>query len=95
MMERPTQIPDDLLACQEMLRGLMERIRDLERLLLDLEHQLEQTCSTTDELQRSYACLKEEYVAIKRLFFGPRRERLPEAAGQLHLFDDRAGSRLE
>jgi transposase len=90
MMERPTQIPDDLPACQEMLRGLTERVRELERLLLDLEHQLEQTCSTNDELQRSYACLKEEYLAIKRLFFGPRRERLPEAAGQLHLFDDGA-----
>jgi transposase len=90
MMERPTQIPDDLPACQEMLRGLMERIRELERLLLDLEHQLEQTCSTSDELERSYACLKEEYLALKRLVFGPRRERLPEAAGQLHLFDDGA-----
>ena len=96
MMEHPTHIPDDLPACQEMLRGLMERIRELERLLLDLEHQLEQTCSTTDELQRSYACLKDEYLALKRLFFGPRRERLPEAAGQLHLFEDeRTGSRLE
>jgi transposase len=90
MMERPTQIPDDLPACQEMLRGLLERIHELERLLLDLEHQLEQTCSTNDELQRSYACLKEEYLGLKRLFFGPRRERLPEAAGQLHLFDNEA-----
>jgi transposase len=87
MMEQPDPIPDDLPACQEMLRGLLERIRELERLLLDLEHQLEQTCSTTDELQRSYACLKEEYLALKRLLFGPKRERLPEASGQLHLFD--------
>src|SRR5215472_13098045 len=38
-------------------------------------------------LQRSYACLKEEYLALKRLLFGPRRERLPEAPGQGHLFD--------
>ncbi len=90
MMERPDPIPDDLPACQEMLRGLLERIRELERLLLNLEHQLEQTCSTTDELQRSYACLKEEYLALKRLLFGPKRERLPEAPGQLHLFDDGA-----
>jgi transposase len=90
MMERTDPIPDDLPACQEMLRGLLERIRELERLLLDLEYQLEQTCSTTDELQRSYACLKEEYLALKRLLFGPKRERLPEAPGQLHLFDDHA-----
>ena len=38
-------------------------------------------------LQRSFACLKEEYLALKRLLFGPRRERLPEAPGQQHLFD--------
>ena len=80
-------------ACKEMLSGLPERIRELERLLLDLEHQLEQTCSTNDELQRSYVCLKVEYLALERVFFGPRRERLPEAAGQLHLFDDVARRR--
>jgi transposase len=86
-MEHSEDIPDDLAACQERLRAVLERIRELERLLADLEHQLEQTCSTTEELKRSYACLKEEYLALKRLFFGPKRERLPEAAGQLHLFD--------
>jgi transposase len=89
-MEHSEDIPDDLAACQERLRAVLERIRELERLLVDLERQLEQTCSTTDELQRSYACLKEEYLALKRLFFGPKRERLPEAPGQLHLFDDGA-----
>src|SRR5262249_10930872 len=47
----------------------------------------DQTCATSEELQRSYACLKEEYLALKRLLFGPRRERLPEAPGQGHLFD--------
>ena len=44
--------------------------------------------ATTEELQRAYTCLKEEYLALKRLLFGPRRERLPEAPGQQHLFDD-------
>ena len=60
----------------------------------DLECQLDETCATTEELQRSYACLKEEYLALKRLLFGPRRERLPEAPGQGHLFDtEPAGER--
>src|SRR5271166_6327931 len=80
MMEHLDQIPDDLPTCQERLRALLERFHDLER-------QLEETCSTTEELQRSYSCLKEEYLTLKRMLFGPRRERLPEAPGQQHLFD--------
>jgi transposase len=88
MTEHLDQIPDDLPTCQERLRAVLERLHELERLLRDLERQLEETCSTTEELQRSYACLKEEYLALKRLFFGPRRERLAEDPGQLHLFDD-------
>jgi transposase len=49
--------------------------------------QLDELVATTEELQRSYDCLKEELLALKRLVFGPRRERLPEAPGQQHLFD--------
>jgi transposase len=48
----------------------------------------------TEEQRRSYECLKEEYLALKRLFFGPRCERLPEAPGQLHLFDADVSSSL-
>src|SRR5271157_4135435 len=87
MTEHLDQIPDDLPTCQERLRAVLARLHDLESQLRDLERQLEETCSTTEELQRSYSCLKDEYLALKRLFFGPRRERLPEAPGQQHLFD--------
>jgi len=80
MTEPIDPIPDDLPACQDRLRAALERLRDL-------EHQLDELVATTEELQRSYACLKEEYLALKRLLFGPRRERLPEAPGQQHLFD--------
>jgi transposase len=80
MVEQSPTIPDDLAACQALLRAVLERLKDLER-------QLDETCATTEELQRSYACLKEEYLALKRLFFGPRRERLTEDPGQQHLFD--------
>jgi transposase len=80
MTEPIDPIPNELPACQEQLRAALERIRDLER-------QLDELVATTAELQRSYDCLKEELLALKRLVFGPRRERLPEAPGQLHLFD--------
>jgi transposase len=88
MTEHLDPIPDDLPTCQQRLRAAIERLYHLERLLHDLERQLDETCATTEELQRSYACLKEEYLALKRLLYGPRRERLPEAPGQQHLFDN-------
>src|SRR5262249_56704899 len=40
-----------------------------------------------EDLQRSDAGVREEYVAWKGLLFGPGRERRPEAPGQAHLFD--------
>jgi hypothetical protein len=87
MMERAAQIPDDLPACQELLRSVLEQLREMEVRLGDLKHQLDETCATNGELQRSYDCLKEQYKAMKRLWLGPRRERLTEAPGQQHLFD--------
>src|SRR5260370_13300482 len=87
MMEPPDQIPHDLPSCQELLRGLLQQLHELECQLGDLKRQLDETCATNGELQRSYDCLKEQYIALKRLCFGPRRERLAEAAGQQHLFD--------
>jgi transposase len=83
MTEHLDQIPDDLATCQELLRALFQRLHDLER-------QLEEIIATTGDLTASYECLKEEYLTLKRLLFGPRRERLPEAPGQQHLFDDPA-----
>jgi transposase len=86
MTEQFDPIPDDLPTCQERLRAVLEQLHHMEQQLHDLERQLDETCATTEELQRSYACLKEEYLTLKRMFFGPRSERLPEAPGQLHLF---------
>ena len=87
MAEHSPSIPDDLATCQAQLRAVLEQHAALLQRFHDLERQFDETCATTDELRRSYACLKEEYLALKRLLFGPRRERLPEAPGQGHLFD--------
>src|SRR5947209_355633 len=86
MAEHSPPIPDDLATCQAQLRAVLEQHAALLQRFHDLERQLDETCATTEELQRSYACLKEEYLALKRLLFGPRRERLPEDPGQGHLF---------
>jgi transposase len=61
----------------------LARIADLERLLDELT-------ATTEERERAFDCLKEELLKLKRMMFGPRRERLPEAPGQGHLFDEAA-----
>jgi hypothetical protein len=94
MVEHPPPIPRDLESCQAQLRAVLEQHAALLQRFHDLEHQLDETCATTEELQRSYACLKEEYLALKRLMFGPRRERLPEAPGQGHLFDTATAASL-
>src|SRR3954447_16767846 len=85
MAEHSPPIPNDLASCQAQLRAVLEQHAALLQRFHDLERQLDETCATTEELQRAYACLKEEYLALKRLLFGPRRERLPEAPGQAHL----------
>jgi transposase len=80
MTEQVSHIPDHPPALQEQLDAAQTRIRDLER-------QVEETSATAEELQRALACLKEEYLVLKRLLYGPRRERLTEDPNQLHLFD--------
>jgi transposase len=84
MTEQAPPIPDEPAALQEQLDAAQARIRDLER-------QVDETCATAEELQRALACLKEEYLALKRLLYGPRRERLTEDPDQQHLsFDTEA-----
>src|SRR3954454_25123462 len=90
MAEHTPPIPDDLATCQAQLRAVLEQHAALLRRFHDLERQLDETCATTEELQRDYACLKDEVLALKRLLSGPRRERLPEAPVQALLFDDPA-----
>src|SRR3954464_15878106 len=94
MVEHSPPIPDDLASCQAQLRAVLEQHPALLQRFHDLERQLDETCATTEELQRSYACLKEEYLASKRLLFGPRRGRRPGAPGQAHPFapEPRPGS---
>ena len=76
MTEHPDPIPDDLPTCQELLRAPALRAIS--------------TTSSGSSTSRARpprsssaptTCLKEEYLALKRLLFGPRRERLPEAPG--------------
>src|SRR6201986_4233987 len=81
MAEPPPTIPDDPARLRAQLDAALTRIADLERLLDEL-------AATTEERERAYTCLKEELLNLKRMMFGPRRERLPEAFGQGHLFDE-------
>jgi transposase len=80
MTEHSPSIPDDPTQLRGELEGALARIRDLER-------QLDELAATTEERERAFECLKEQLLNLKRMMFGPRRERLPEAPGQGHLFD--------
>jgi transposase len=84
MTEQVPHTHDQPPALQEQLDAAQTRIRDLER-------QVDETSATAEELQRALACLKEEYLVLKRLLYGPRRERLTEDPNQQHLFDTDAG----
>jgi len=81
MAEHSPTTPDDPARLRAQLDAALTRIADLERLLDEL-------AATTEERERAYACLKEELLNLKRMMFGPRRERLPEAPGQGHLFGE-------
>jgi hypothetical protein len=59
MTEHTPPIPDDLVTCQAQLRAVLEQHAALLQRFHDLERQLDETCATTEELQRSYACLKD------------------------------------
>jgi transposase len=80
MMEQAVHTPDRPAAIQKELDAAQARIRDLER-------QVEETSATAEELQRALACLTEEYLVLKRLLYGPRRERFTEDPNQQHLFE--------
>jgi transposase len=93
-MDRPTQLPNDLAACQQLLSQLFARLahisdklQDTTRELNDTTGTLEQTASTLDAVQQEKQQLLEEIQLLKKLLFGPRRERILEGAGQQHLFD--------
>jgi len=81
MTEHSPTTADDPAELRDQLDAARTRIADLERLVDEL-------AATTEERERAFACLKEELLNLKRMLFGPRRERLPEAPGQGHLFDD-------
>jgi transposase len=83
MMEHDPSITDDPAVLRAQLDAAKARIRDLEL-------QVDETCATTEELERALACLKEQYLALKRMMFGPRRERLPDDPNQQLLFDQNA-----
>lgn len=86
-MDRPTQLPNDLAACQQLLSELFSRLAQLSAELNDTTGTLEQTACTLDVVQQEKQQLLEEIQLLKKLLFGPRRERIVEAPGQQHLFE--------
>jgi transposase len=93
-MDRSTQLPNDLAGCQQLLSELFARLEQISLELQVATHELkdtsgslEQTVSTLEAVQQEKQQLLEEIQLLKKLLFGPRRERLADAPNQQHLFE--------
>jgi transposase len=73
MSSHPASIPDDLAACQELLRQRAETI--------------EQQSETITDQQQRIDKLQHELALFKRYFFGQRRERFVDDPRQKKLFE--------
>ena len=72
-MDREHNIPNDLAECQ--------------RRLIETQHVAEETAASYELLVGEHERLQEEFATLKRMLFGPRRERVRESPDQQYLFD--------
>ena len=72
-MDREHNIPNDLAECQ--------------RRLIETQHVAEETAASYELLVGEHERLQEEFATLKRMLFGPRRERMRESPDQQYLFD--------
>src|SRR6516225_4539963 len=97
-MINPESWPTDPDTCHELLRQLAQQVDDLQAALEDRQAALEDRQAALDhatkihdqivqEHQQTIAELRHQLELYRRYVFGPRRERLVEAAGQGHLFE--------
>lgn len=73
-------VPDDLAACQKLLRELRQQLDEQSRVL-------DETAACYEQLREERDALKDELALFRRWAFGRRRERLGDADGQQHLFE--------
>jgi transposase len=82
-MVTPESWPTDPCRCHDLLNRLTQQVEDLQA-ALDQAAKLHD--QTVQEHQQTIDELRREIELYRRYVFGPRRERLVEAAGQGHLF---------
>jgi len=94
-------VPDDLAACQKLLRQLQRERAALEQQHVVLRQEksaleqqlgeqsrvLDETAACYEQLREERDALKDELALFRRWVFGRRRERLGDADGQQHLFE--------
>ena len=84
-MHEALVIPDDLKACQQLLRELAQAHAQLRR----VHEELLSTCTSLQDAQQQLQQERDELqLTIQRLLhqlYGRRRERWQDAAGQQHL----------
>jgi transposase len=83
-MISPESWPTDPRECHDLLNRLTQQIEDLQA-ALDQAAQLHD--QTVQEHEQAVQELRRQLELYRRYVFGPRRERLIDAAGQGHLFE--------
>ena len=93
-MDDTPSLPNDLTECHELLLAaykqamqLQQRAADAEHRVAELDHVLEATAASFEQLKQEHAATLDELAWYKRWAFGRRRERFTEGEGQGDLFD--------
>ncbi len=97
-MINPPAWPTDPRACHDLLSRFAQQVEDLQTALEDrqaaledrqaaLDHAAEIHDQVVQEHQQTITELRHQLELYRRYVFGPRRERVVEAAGQGHLFE--------
>jgi hypothetical protein len=85
--ERLGRVPAAVGGSECSLEAALSDLKRTTTVLQDTAAHLEETNASFEALQREHRQLSEEMAMLKRLLYGPRRERFPESPGQQHLFD--------
>ena len=100
-MDDAYSLPTDLTECHRLLvtafkqavqlerraENAEQRVAESQQRVAELDHVLDATSASFQELQQEHASTLEELAWYKRWVHGCRRERIVEAKGQQHLFD--------
>jgi transposase len=85
--QQATQLERRLAESEQRLAAESQRVSESEQHVADLNHMLDETAASYQQLQQEHTATLDELAWYKRWAYGRRRERFHEGEGQGHLFD--------